>query len=40
LLGLVGSMGTGQEEIGRALFGAMPHDGSILIDGETLSRSV
>ena len=34
LLGLVGLRGAGQEEIGRALFGAMPHDGSILIDGE------
>jgi ribose transport system ATP-binding protein len=34
LLGLVGLRGAGQEEIGRALFGAMPHEGSILIDGE------
>ena len=34
LLGLVGLRGAGQEEIGRALFGAIPHDGSILIDGE------
>lgn len=33
LLGLVGLRGAGQEEIGRALFGAMPHRGSILIDG-------
>jgi ribose transport system ATP-binding protein len=35
LLGLVGLRGAGQEEIGRALFGAAPHSGSILIDGES-----
>jgi ribose transport system ATP-binding protein len=34
LLGLVGLRGAGQEEIGRALFGAAPHEGSILIDDE------
>ncbi len=34
LLGLVGLRGAGQEEIGRALFGAVPHMGLILIDGE------
>jgi ribose transport system ATP-binding protein len=34
LLGLVGLRGAGQEEIGRALFGAVPHTGSVLIDGE------
>jgi ribose transport system ATP-binding protein len=34
LIGLVGLRGAGQEEIGRALFGAIPRDGSILIDGE------
>ena len=34
LLGLVGLRGSGQEEIGRALFGAVPHTGLILIDGE------
>jgi len=34
LLGLVGLRGAGQEEIGRALFGAAPHRGSVLIDGE------
>lgn len=34
LLGLVGLRGAGQEEIGRALFGAAPHRGSIRIDGE------
>jgi ribose transport system ATP-binding protein len=33
LLGLVGLRGAGQEEIGRALFGALPHRGSVLIDG-------
>ena len=36
LLGLVGLRGAGHEEIGRALFGAIPHEGSILIDGEAL----
>jgi len=30
----VGLRGSGQEEIGRALFGAVPHTGLILIDGE------
>ena len=34
LLGLVGLRGAGQEEIGRALFGAAQHRGSILIDGQ------
>ena len=34
LLGLVGLRGAGHEEIGRALFGALAHDGSVLIDGE------
>jgi ribose transport system ATP-binding protein len=34
LLGLVGLRGAGQEEIGRALFGAVPHTGSVHIDGE------
>ena len=34
LFGLVGLRGAGQEEIGRALFGAVPHTGSVLIDGE------
>ncbi|WP_018183806.1 sugar ABC transporter ATP-binding protein [Kaistia granuli] len=33
LLGLVGLRGAGQEEIGRALFGAAPHRGSVRIDG-------
>jgi len=34
LLGLVGLRGAGQEEIGRALFGAAQHRGTILIDGQ------
>ena len=33
LLGLVGLRGAGQEEVGRALFGAMPHTGVVLLDG-------
>ena len=33
LLGLVGLRGAGQEEVGRALFGATPHGGTITIDG-------
>ncbi len=34
LLGLVGLRGAGQEEIGRALFGAIAHRGEIVLDGE------
>ncbi len=34
LLGLVGLRGAGQEEIGRALFGAIPHRGEIALDGQ------
>ncbi len=33
LLGLVGLRGAGQEEVGRALFGAVAHRGRVLIDG-------
>ncbi len=33
LLGLVGLRGAGQEEVGRALFGAVPHRGQVLLDG-------
>ncbi len=33
LLGLVGLRGAGQEEVGRALFGALPHRGRVTIDG-------
>jgi ribose transport system ATP-binding protein len=36
LLGLVGLRGAGQESIGRALFGAAEHRGSITLDGEPL----
>jgi ribose transport system ATP-binding protein len=36
LLGLVGLRGAGHEEIGRALFGAAPHQGSVTLDGERL----
>ena len=35
LLGLVGLRGAGQEEVGRALFGAVPHRGSVTLDGQT-----
>ena len=33
LLGLVGLRGAGQEEVGRALFGTLPHRGEIMLDG-------
>ncbi|MGO9422446.1 ATP-binding cassette domain-containing protein, partial [Roseiarcus sp.] len=33
IVGLVGLRGAGQERIGRALFGALPHSGTILLDG-------
>ena len=33
IVGLVGLRGAGQERIGRALFGALPHGGTILVDG-------
>ena len=33
LLGLVGLRGAGQEEVGRALFGAVPHRGRVLLEG-------
>ena len=35
LLGLVGLRGAGQEEVGRALFGAIPHRGTVTLDGGT-----
>ena len=35
IVGLVGLRGAGQERIGRALFGALPHVGEIRLDGET-----
>ncbi|TPW30021.1 sugar ABC transporter ATP-binding protein [Martelella alba] len=34
LLGLVGLRGAGQEAVGRALFGAQPSRGKVLMDGE------
>lgn len=34
LLGLAGLRGAGHEDIGRALFGAIPHRGRILLDGQ------
>jgi ribose transport system ATP-binding protein len=39
LLGLVGLRGAGQEEVGRALFGALPHGGTISLDGRPLHLS-
>jgi ribose transport system ATP-binding protein len=36
IIGLVGLRGAGHERIGRALFGAVPHSGDIVLDGETL----
>ncbi len=33
IVGLVGLRGAGQERIGRALFGALPYSGTILLDG-------
>ena len=39
LLGLVGLRGAGQEEIGRALFGAIPHRGEIALDGQRFNLS-
>jgi ribose transport system ATP-binding protein len=33
IVGLVGLRGAGQERVGRALFGALPHVGAILLDG-------
>lgn len=39
LLGLVGLRGAGQEEIGRALFGAARHYGEVNLDGQQLDLS-
>ena len=36
VLGLVGLRGAGQESVGRALFGAAGHTGSVELDGSTL----
>jgi ribose transport system ATP-binding protein len=35
LLGLAGLRGAGHEEVGRALFGVMPHAGRVTLDGAT-----
>jgi ribose transport system ATP-binding protein len=35
LLGLAGLRGAGHEDIGRALFGVIPHAGSVSLDGKT-----
>ena len=35
LVGLVGLRGAGHEDVGRALFGLMPHSGTVLLDGST-----
>ncbi len=35
LLGLAGLRGAGHEDIGRALFGVIPHTGQITLDGKT-----
>ena len=35
IVGLVGLRGAGQERVGRALFGVLPHGGEVLLDGET-----
>ena len=35
LLGLAGLRGAGHEDIGRALFGVMPHSGRVTLDGKT-----
>jgi len=37
LLGLVGLRGAGQEEVGRALFGVLPHAGRVVLDGRELA---
>lgn len=36
LVGLVGLRGAGHEDVGRSLFGAIPHDGQISLRGERL----
>jgi ribose transport system ATP-binding protein len=35
LLGLAGLRGAGHEDIGRALFGIVPHAGTVMLDGQT-----
>jgi ribose transport system ATP-binding protein len=35
ILGLVGLRGAGHEQVSRALFGMLPHDGTVRLDGST-----
>jgi ribose transport system ATP-binding protein len=39
LLGLIGLRGAGQEEVGRALFGTVPHKGRVTLDGRAPNLS-
>jgi ribose transport system ATP-binding protein len=39
LLGLAGLRGAGHEDIGRALFGAIPHAGRVMLDGKAPNLS-
>ena len=39
VLGLVGLRGAGQEAVGRALFGAIEHEGDVTLDGKMLDLS-
>ncbi len=39
VLGLVGLRGAGQEAIARAMFGAMPSSGAVVLDGKALDMS-
>ena len=36
VLGLVGLRGAGQEQVGRCIFGALPYEGAIYLEGERL----
>jgi ribose transport system ATP-binding protein len=39
VLGLVGLRGAGQEDVGRCLFGAIEHQGEVVLEGNTLDLS-
>ena len=39
VLGLVGLRGAGQEDVGRCLFGALDHQGQVILEGKTLDLS-
>ncbi len=39
VLGLVGLRGAGQEDVGRCLFGALEHQGKVILEGKTLDLS-